>query len=317
MVSWIDKVHVGDCRELMRQMIADGVRVQCIVTSPPYFGLRDYGHTDQLGLETTLGEYVERMVEVFSLSRELLTDDGTLWLNLGDSYAASGRGGGGGSFQDKDIGTKISARNSKRAPVTGFKQKDLLGMPWRTAFGLQEDGWYLRQDIIWAKPNPMPESVTDRCTKAHEYVFLLSKSPKYFYDAEAISESSVHNEIGTNRGGSLCKGSVSEPTGRIASLNHHGDAWVSNGKRNRRSVWTIAIKPFSAAHFATFPQEIPRICILAGTRSGDTVLDPFMGSGTVAEVAASLGRHFIGCELNPAYASMYNINRSQQIGMKL
>lgn len=327
----MSKIVFGDCRKIMQRWISEGVRAQMCVTSPPYFGLRDYGVAGQLGLETTPDEYVNGMLETFRLVWDLLADDGTLWLNLGDSYAASGRGGGGGSFQDSDVGTKVGKINQRRAPVAGFKQKDILGIPWRVAFALQADGWYLRQDIIWAKPNPMPESVRDRCTKSHEYLFMLSKSPKYYYDAAAIrtpakessiarwSQPNIDNQIGSNRVPGKTNGNMKAVGGPRAdkqrghSRKHAGfnarwdsmtrDEQMSLGA-NRRDVWFVATRPYKGAHFATFPPDLIEPCILAGSRVGDIVLDPFMGSGTTAQVAKKHKRHYLGCELNPNYREL-------------
>jgi DNA modification methylase len=269
---------LGDCREIMRRWIDAGVRVQTCITSPPYWGLRDFGIEGQFGLESTPEEYVAHMVEVFRLVRDLLADDGTLWLNLGDSYAATTKGAGGHTPErDRNRGSWLSDRSWSIPP--GLKPKDLVGIPWRVAFALQADGWYLRSDIIWAKPNPMPESVTDRPTKAHEYLFLLAKSERYYYDAVAIAEPSI--------------------TGRAWTVGGSGRSW-----RNRRTVWTIATQAYSKAHFATFPEKFVEPCILAGSRRGDLVLDPFLGSGTVARVALRLQRRWLGCELNPTYLTL-------------
>lgn len=310
----------------MRQLIADGVKVQMCVTSPPYWGLRDYGHPGQLGLEPTPEAYVANMVEVFGLVRDLLADDGVLWLNLGDSYSGSGKGGNpdeGKQATNKgsqsigvlygktgDTAREASLTNvSRRWTVEqGTPPKNLIGIPWRVAFALQADGWYLRQDIIWAKPNPMPESVTDRCTKAHEYLFLLAKSERYYYDAAAIAESSVYP--GDNRAERTDTRKAVDPMcmdggSRSRTGNPTGDT------RNRRSVWTVATQPYSEAHFATFPPKLIEPCILAGSRPGDIVFDPFMGSGTTAQVAQALGRQWIGCELNPAYDSMQQKRTAQ------
>jgi DNA modification methylase len=274
--------------------------VHCCVTSPPYFGLRDYGVAGQIGLEATPDAYVAELVAVFREVRRVLRDDGTLWLNLGDSYAASGRGGGGGSFQDDDIGTKVSSANNRRAPVAGLKQKDLIGIPWRVAFALQADGWYLRQDIIWSKPNPMPESVTDRCTKAHEYIFLMSKSARYFYDAAAIAETSKWAD--DNRAG---EGRLTYNGKRQDDTGTGNEAFVKiTDTRNKRSVWEVATQPYSDAHFATFPPDLIEPCIKAGCPKGGTVLDPFGGAGTTGLVADRLGRNALLIELNPDYADM-------------
>ena len=288
MREWLNRTHVGDCRELLKQMAADGVRVQTCVTSPPYFGLRDYGVEGQIGLEPTPAEYVERMVDVFRAVRDVLTDDGTLWLNLGDSYSSGGR---------KD----------------GAKPKDLLGIPWRVALALQADGWYLRSDIIWHKPNPLPESVTDRPTKAHEYVFLLSKSERYYYDANSIKERATDTGRLSGIDG-RDERAEARPPGSSARTFARID--YSSRGRNKRAVWTIPTAPFSGAHFATFPRALVEPCILAGSRAGDIVLDPFMGSGTTAEVATRFGREFLGCELNPKYVELHEMRRTT-VGMPL
>jgi DNA modification methylase len=340
-------IRIGDCRDVLRQMPADSVH--CCVTSPPYFGLRDYGtaqweggdaacdhvervpgrgsstltsagigQTDegaayqaqkrqfrqtcgkcgarrvdrQIGLEPTPDAFVAEMVAVFREVRRVLRDDGTCWLNLGDSYNANQ---GAGFDTNKDGGARKAAAASPKVSSGGLPAKNLLGIPWRVAFALQADGWYLRQDIIWSKPNPMPESVTDRCTKAHEYLFLLSKSPRYWYDADAIAE--------TLTGEPHAPGNKKLDDSR----NDHDQmqkVWGANGTRNRRSVWTVATQPFSEAHFATFPPALIEPCIKAGCPVGGTVLDPFGGAGTTGLVADRLGRNAILIELNPAYADM-------------
>ena len=280
--------------------------IQCVVTSPPYWGLRDYGVEGQLGLEETPELYVENMVEVFREIKRVLKDDGTCWLNLGDSYASSIKG----DNRTREEKQKKSNLNKNKNPeldksqyikqgtykvVHGLKPKDLVGIPWRVAFALQADGWYLRQDIIWHKPNPMPESVTDRCTKSHEYIFLLTKSKKYFYDADAIREPA--QDWGTRDRSQLRGGTQDE------LLKHRGlkDANFAQIGKNRRSVWTINTQSYKEAHFAVFPPKIPELCIKAGTKEGDTVLDPFFGSGTTGWVAQRLGRKWIGIELNAEY----------------
>ena len=303
-------IHNGDCLEVLRTLPDESV--QCCVTSPPYWGLRDYGHDGQIGLESTPEAYVGRMVEVFREVRRVLREDGTLWLNLGDSYAASGVSGlgttsGHGKFRG---GAKTDSRIRERSCPAGLKVKDLVGIPWRVAFALQADGWYLRQDIIWHKPNPMPESVTDRCTKAHEYVFLLAKSPRYYYDAEAIQENSVDKEsINGRRPRKHHALAEMDPTGfgatRLGFLNGRSNqAGTTYPTRNRRSVWTVTTKPYSGAHFAVMPPDLVKPCILAGCPEGGVVLDPFMGSGTVAAVAQDAGRRAIGIELNPDYCKL-------------
>lgn len=302
--NWIE---FGDCRDIMRTWAADGIKAQMCVTSPPYFGLRDYGNSGQIGLEQNPDEYIAAMVDVFRCVRDVLADDGTLWLNIGDSYAPG---------------------------------KQLIGIPWRLAFALQADGWILRQDIIWHKPNPMPESVRDRCTKAHEYLFLLSKSKRYFFDVEAIKEpaaassiarwnQNVEAQCGSDRVPGKTNGpmkAVGGPRSRRDSFKrddskraeaipgqtfgtHRPDreesAWDTE-TRNRRSVWTVATRPYKGAHFATFPPALIEPCILAGSRANDIVLDPFMGSGTTAQVALDHGRQYLGCELNHAYSDLQN-----------
>jgi site-specific DNA-methyltransferase (adenine-specific) len=298
------RIITGDCIEGLRTI--PDASVHCCVTSPPYLGLRDYGHDGQIGLESTPEEYVARMVAVFREVRRVLRDDGTAWVNLGDSYhnLRTHNNGGvptntvhvGGSRD----GTEGFGRSNRNHRQHGLKEKDLVGIPWRVAFALQADGWYLRQDIIWHKPNPMPESVRDRCTKAHEYVFLLAKSQRYYYDAEAVREP----DSGQDHPRAVLDGQPSlEPSGGIAGA-HRGIRTVDgrNGQgRNRRSVWTITTKPYSGAHFAVMPPDLVEPCIKAGCPDGGTVLDPFAGSGTTLAVAAELGRNAIGCELNPDY----------------
>jgi DNA modification methylase len=306
----------GDCLDILPTLPEKSV--QCCVTSPPYWGLRDYGVDGQLGLEKTPEEYVANMVKVFREVKRVLRDDGTLWLNLGDSYYNYRTGYNGAlnkqSFHKGDNGkpTDHEVGCARRGlKQEGLKEKDLVGIPWRVAFALQSDGWWLRQDIIWNKPNPMPESVTDRCTKSHEYIFLLTKSAKYFYDAEAIKE--PQKECTTERykygwDGVDDDGSNGARTGsaykKMKAGMNMGEAMGGNGMRNKRSVWEITTKPFKEAHFATFPPEIPEICIKAGSRVGDSVLDPFSGAGTTGLVAEELNRNYIGIELNPDYVSI-------------
>lgn len=289
----------GDALAVMRELPAESV--QCCVTSPPYWGLRDYGVAGQLGLEGTPEEYVAALVAVFREVRRVLHDGGTLWLNLGDSYTSGGRGGGmDGDRGEKQRSNQGALLGPKRAPP-GLKDKDLVGIPWRVAFALQADGWWLRSDIIWAKPNPMPESVTDRPTKAHEYLFLLSKSARYYYDADAIREPSLPVPVSAiNRPDWTAreKDGIARESFRMDRREYHPLG------RNSRSVWTIATSPYPEAHFATFPPELPRRCILAGSKEGDTVLDPFAGAGTTGLVANRLGRAFIGIELNPKYVEL-------------
>jgi site-specific DNA-methyltransferase (adenine-specific) len=343
-------VYVGDCLESLRTMPEKSVH--CCVTSPPYWGLRDYGTArwdggdaecdhrtvatggnekqgpnkgnnnregmpyrdtcgkcgairvdGQLGLEKTPEEYVAKMVEVFREVRRVLRDDGTLWLNLGDSYAATTKQTGqndrdrphnGEPRGTYDVGT-AGDKTQIRTNLNGLKTKDLVGIPWRVAFALQADGWWLRQDIIWAKPNPMPESVTDRCTKSHEYVFLLSKSAKYFYDSEAVKEASAGREVF----GNWVKGQPCPDRNDNARQNMDRQE-----TRNRRSVWHISTRPYKGAHFATFPPALIEPCIKAGCPVGGVVLDPFGGSGTTGRVASDLGRSSILCELNADYVEL-------------
>ena len=319
------RVEFGDCRDIMRQWAADGVKVQTCVTSPPYFGLRDYGHEGQIGLEQTPEAYIAAMVEVFRCVRDVLADDGTLWLNIGDSYAAQ-RGGthqpaetlAGGKGGMTDDGARVNRDRydgynpTRNAAAIGLKHKDLIGIPWMLAFALRADGWYLRQDIIWHKPNPMPESVRDRCTKAHEYIFLLSKSEKYFFDSDAVKEPAVTNDTRRpygSKGANLLDARGLEAQGK-GQQREDADGQT----RNKRSVWTVTTKPYKGAHFATFPPDLIEPCILAGSKQGDVVLDPFMGSGTTAQVAVQYGRQYLGCELNPSYEPL---QRSRLSGLQM
>ena len=301
------EIHHGDCLEVLRGM--DSESVNCCVTSPPYWGLRDYGEDGQLGLESTPEEYVSKMVGVFREVRRVLRDDGTLWLNLGDSYASGGvnRQGKGSNSLDAgrfDFDCRVESHGISRGLAPGFKPKDLVGIPWRVAFALQADGWYLRQDIIWSKPNPMPESVTDRCTKAHEYIFLMSKNAKYFYDYEAVKEAGTERPRKKEGAG----GSAVECKKRGYD-NYMG----TTGTRNRRSVWTVTTAPFKDAHFAVFPPKLIEPCILAGCPKGGTVLDPFMGSGTTLYVAKERGRKGVGIELNEQYIEIAMKRLKQEV----
>jgi DNA modification methylase len=286
----------GDVRRMLVRLPA--ASVQCCVTSPPYFGLRDYGHERQIGVEPSPDDYVDALVDVFRAVQRVLRDDGTLWLNLGDSYNSGPSGGLSGSTlgggQANQAQSNRSAGRKCQGRVTGLKHKDLIGIPWRVAFALQADGWYLRQDIIWHKPNPMPESVTDRCTKAHEYIFLLTKSDRYYFDAEAVKEPAAQpDRVRADRFGG---------NKYVEGVKHSdGSVFTGSAQRNRRSVWTVTPKPFKGAHFATFPPALVEPCILAGSRSGDIVLDPFGGSGTTALVSRQHGRLAVYVELNPEY----------------
>lgn len=344
----MNTIEFGDCRETMRKWALEGIKAQTCVTSPPYYGLRDYGtatyeggdpeckHTvsgwsdslkpdcdrperdgkkrqfclkcgakrvdQQIGLEETPEEYISAMVEVFRCVRDVLADDGTLWLNIGDSYA-------GNNSQASNNG-RAGYGNPRERVVNrtgeGLKTKDLIGIPWMLAFALRADGWYLRQDIIWHKPNPMPESVTDRCTKAHEYIFLLSKSSKYYYDYEAIKEE------GIIPAGTLGAKGSSERQNQKGVNARPPEYKEYDGQRNKRSVWTVTTKPYEGAHFAVFPADLIEPCILAGAPTGGIVLDPFMGSGTTAQVAQTLGRKYLGCELNPDYKPLQDKRLAQQ-----
>lgn len=330
-MTWVGKTHVGDCRDLMRSMAAAGVTVQCIVTSPPYYGLRDYGHEGQIGLEASPADYIMTLADVFAAAHALLSEDGVLWLNLGDSYSSGGR-----SAQTVDSMRAVGARaqTNRHGPRTrtsdsdpasgkhanlngtavrppaidGLGSKQLLGMPWRVALDLQSRGWILRSCIIWHKPNPMPESVTDRPTNSHEYVFLMAKSDRYYFDSAAIAEPAVES-----RSGNLKRKPASERGIPGTSTNHQAGSvpWEGN-TRNTRTVWTIPTQPFAGAHFATFPEALVARCILASTKPGDVVMDCFMGSGTVAKVATDLGREFIGCEINSAYLELHDMRRTTQ-----
>lgn len=346
----------GDCREVLKTL--PGVSVQCVVTSPPYYGLRDYGtakwegggdgcdhrETDrrnsrdkgafhggddtaqthpygdvcqrcgairidsQLGLEPTPDAYVANLVAVFREVRRVLRDDGTVWLNLGDSYSAGG-GDTYTGFNERYDGTGLNGKQTethdhfvklgdKRLP-----SKNLLGTPWRVAFALQADGWWLRQDIVWAKPNPMPESVTDRCTKSHEYVFLLTKSARYYYDNEAVKEPSTSQD---GKAADFKRNTKEQliPGQDVVQHRVDRDSTIDTGLRNKRDVWIIATQPYSEAHFATMPEKLVEPCVLAGSKPSDVVLDPFNGAGTVGLVALKLGRSYIGIELNPEYIEM-------------
>ena len=291
------RIDEGDALTCLRAMPDQSV--QTCVTSPPYWGLRDYGHAGQLGLEATPAEYVERLAAILAEVRRVLRDDGTLWCNLGDSYAGArgGKQGLSGQLADRSASKQGARAMHGTRRGEGFKSKDLVGIPWSVAFALRDAGWFLRSDIIWSKPNPTPESVTDRPTKAHEYIFLLSKSDRYFYDADAIAETSLRaGEFVRTNGGSVM--------GEFGRTREGLRAHNVKETRNKRTVWTIPSAPFPEAHFAAFPEEIPRLCILAGSRLGDVVLDPFAGSGTTGAIATAIGRSFVGVEINPEYAAM-------------
>ena len=345
-------IYEGDALAVLKTLKSESV--QMCVTSPPYYGLRDYGVAGQIGLEDTPEQFIQRLVDVFREVRRVLKNDGTLWVNIGDSYAGSGKG----AWQNKEVQKEVYVPDSNSPQCKmqkvwcGIKPKDLIGIPWMLAFALRADGWYLRQDIIWHKPNPMPESVRDRCTKSHEYIFLLSKSPKYYFDYEAIQEESISSDTrpsalirarerdyqtkdalfpeaylkpkhpigGVKRGEQgdehyrTASGNEWIPTVRhnnIAEKGRHPNSFTlirAEGMadevylvRNKRDVWKVATKPYSGAHFATYPEDLILPCILAGTKQGDVVLDPFNGAGTTGVVCAKTGREYIGIELNPKY----------------
>lgn len=361
----MNKIEFGDCRDTMRKWATNGVKVQMCVTSPPYYGLRDYGtatwiggdvncshkrdskfsektitghknmggavgdgiykdvcprcgavrQDKQIGLEQTPKDYIEAMCEVFDCVWDILADDGVLWVNIGDSYSSHkdsksvGQSIAKGTSREEahviDTG-RSRVRDAKMLKSQGLKNKDLIGIPWMLAFALRERGWYLRQDIIWSKPNPMPESVQDRCTKSHEYIFLLSKSDRYYFDNEAIKEPATSTD-NSDRDRDTTKLNNTPGRTRMAGLktNHYET-------KNKRSVWQVATKPYEGAHFATFPEELIQPCILAGSKIGDVVLDPFMGSGTTAQVSQSLGRKYLGCELNQEYEALQKTRTAQQ-----
>jgi DNA modification methylase len=342
----MNRIINSDCLEGLKEL--PDALVDCCVTSPPYFGLRDYGHEGQIGMEGTPEAFVDKMVEVFREVKRVLKPEGTLWVNLGDSYNGSGKGGNPTpGKQDTNRGT-VGVKGCRKG-YDSFKPKDLIGIPWMVAFALRADGWYLRQDIIWAKKNCLPESVTDRCTKSHEYIFMLSKSPRYFYDQDAIKEPAIYDVDGTGTRARKARqkdDAKSLPTAERAGIRQFKDAAKMNGKhqdkqrghsrrhngfndrwdnmtheeqctgmRNKRDVWTISPAQYPEAHFATFPEEIPAICIKAGCPIDGLVLDPFMGAGTTALVARKLMRNFIGFELNPKYIKIAENRLLTELGM--
>lgn len=345
----LNKIYNENCLTGLKKLTDNSI--DCCVTSPPYFGLRDYGNDEQMGLEETPELFVAKMVAVFNDVNRVLKKNGTLWLNLGDSYANNGSGGNGatGGLDKTTLQSAmppIGTTPVKKSVPAGMKPKDLIGIPWMVAFALRSSGWYLRQDIIWHKPNPMPESVTDRCTKAHEYIFLLSKSSKYYYDHNAIKQrmanssfgrltQNIDEQVGSERvpgktngrmkavgqyvGGKKHKnmGEKGQPVhGFHATRNANGYEWQNeDGKANKRSVWTVTTRPYSESHFATFPERLITDMIKAGCPENGIVLDPFMGAGTTALVARKLNRNFIGIELNPAYIKIAEKRLQKELGM--
>ena len=294
-----DTILYGDCRQTLPAFID---KARMCVTSPPYYGLRDYGGEEkQIGQEDTPEKYIQTLVEVFRKVRDCLTDDGPLWVNIGDTYY-NYRSDGNYPKQtvartNQDLPSFSPARGNK---LEGLKSKDLIGIPWMLAFALRADGWYLRQDIIWHKPNPMPESVKDRCTKSHEYIFLLSKNKNYYYDHESIKEKAVGERWGGNK--PINMNNTKDTTGQFSGLTRPRK--MVYDKRNKRSVWKVTTKPYKGAHFAVFPEELITPCVLAGSEKNDIILDPFMGSGTTAMVAKKLGRYYLGCELHRNYSNL-------------
>lgn len=290
----------GDALSALKTLPAESV--QCCVTSPPYYGLRDYGADGQIGLEDTPEKFISALADVFDEVKRVLKPSGILWVNIGDSYAGSGKG----AWENKDGQKEVYVPDSNSPQVKmkntweGIKPKDLIGIPWMLAFELRRRGWYLRQDIIWHKPNPMPESVTDRCTKSHEYIFLLSKSQKYYFDYEAIQEDAIWKGDKRNGGGSIAYNGKRTAKGTLAQQSF---VTVSD-KRNKRDVWSVPTKPYSGAHFATYPEELIKPCVLAGSKKGDTVLDPFNGAATTGVVCLKNEREYIGIELNLEYVKL-------------
>lgn len=345
----VNTIHCGDCLAGLKELPDNSI--DCCVTSPPYYGLRDYGHDGQIGMEDTPEKYVARLVEVFEEVRRVLKPEGTLWLNLGDSYCATGTGSGekSSTLQGSKATQIEAAKRPNKKPVGDIKPKDLIGIPWAVAFALRSVGWWLRQDIIWAKKNAMPESVTDRCTKSHEYIFMLSKSAKYYYDQKAIMEPALYDVDGTGTAARKARanGNKLQPTEKVNGIRagfkdarkmegkhqdkqrghsrrHDGfnDRWDQmtkeeqcTGMRNKRDVWTISPAQFPEAHFATFPEEIPAICIRAGCPVDGVVLYPFMGAGTTGLVARKLNRNYIGFELNPEYVAIAEKRIQKTLGL--
>ena len=294
-------IHIKHCRYLVKREVPhplpDGIVDMC-VTSPPYYGLRDYGINGQIGLEKTPDEYISRLIDVFHEVHRVLKTNGTLWIVIGDSYCGTGSKG---NYRDP-INNKGRNGQSKSvtAKLAGYKPKDLIGIPWMLAFALRADGWFLRQDIIWHKPNCTPENITDRCTKAHEYIFLFSKSPSYYFDNDAIKEPAVSTN---NRQRDRKNARLNKVPGRTFMGGLTKNDYT---KRNKRDVWTIPTRPYNGAHFAVFPADLIRPCILAGSRQHEIVIDPFLGSGTTAEVCIEENRDYLGIEINPEYVRLAN-----------
>lgn len=311
-MEYINQIFNKNCLEGLKDLPCESVH--CCVTSPPYYGLRNYGTEEQIGLEETPEMFVEALMEVFYEVFRVLRPDGTLWLNLGDSYAAAGKNRTVEKAQAKSTlqGRKNSECIKQINKIVGdLKAKDLIGIPWMVAFALRKAGWYLRQDIIWSKPNPMPESVTDRCTKAHEYIFLLSKSNKYYYDAQAIKTLVADATV------RRMAQNIEEQNGSERVPGKPNGLLIGDGYANKKSVWTVSTKPFKEAHFATFPEDLISDCIKAGCPEDGIVLDPFMGAGTTALVARKLNRNYVGFELNKDYIEISNNRLKKEIGLFL
>lgn len=299
-------IYTGDALDILKTMPSESVNM--CVTSPPYYGLRDYGVDGQIGLEETPEAYIDRLTEVFREVRRVLRNDGTLWVNIGDSYAGSGKGAWDNKDAQKEV--YVPDRDSPQSKMAktwnGIKPKDLIGVPWMLAFALRADGWYLRQDIIWQKPNPMPESVRDRCTKSHEYIFLLSKSQQYFFNHDAMKEQAVLPAVEKQEKQPRYGGKKYTETPDKFNRTKSGNSYDYTGYRNRRDVWSVTTQPFAGAHFAVFPEKLVEPCVLAGSPADGTVLDCFNGSGTTGVVCAKNGRNYIGIELNPDYVELSN-----------
>lgn len=306
MTTAISRLLLGDALEQLRTLPSESVHT--CVTSPPYYNLRDYGIAGQIGRETSVEEYLQKLVRVFREVRRVLREDGTLWVNMGDSYATR-------SGKQPPTNTRNSYGHTEKRTPQGYKYKDLIGVPWQLAFALREDGWYLRQDIVWYKTNAMPESVKDRCTKSHEYIFLLSKSERYYFNAAAIREpvTSIKGNARTFRGGGTYVGGQSYSNSACVERKSHGNCENQAGYRNKRDVWPVSTTGFRGAHFAVFPEKLIEPCVVAGCPESGIVLDPFMGSGTTGVVAKRLGREFIGIDLNSEYVEI-SANRIKMEG---